>query len=353
MEKEQIQQLLETCRFDDSCEDARLIETHISWVVLTDHFAYKFKRPVKYSFVDFSTRELREHYCHLEVELNRRLAPDMYLGVVAVTADGVKEDADPGSEEVIGHAVKMKRMDNRRRMDRLLKLRSVHDEDIDKLAKMLAAFHENTRIVKNAFNTTAFHEKYSDILSVKDYTREYCGTGYLERTRECVTQSYLFLNLNRNLMNHRVITDHQRDCHGDLNCTNIFLYDEPVIFDCIDFNKEYRVMDVLSEIAFLCVELDFHGYAQLGHDFYNTYMQAAGEEVNGQTGMLFNYYKSYRANVRAKVTAINAVSNKKEKQSAADVKSYLDLMNIYIGKLNLKPVKGRQIPGSIVSEASG
>lgn len=341
MEKEQIQKLLETCSFNDSCENARMIETHISWIVLTDRYAYKFKRPVKYSFVDFSTPELREHYCHREVELNRRLAPDMYLGVVPVTETGVEVEPAPGEGEVIDHAVKMKRMNNRRRMDVMLKQRKVNQDDMEKLAKKLAQFHKSAQIVKNAFNTNAFHEKYKDILSVKDYIRKYCNADYLERVKESVTQSCLYLNMNRNLMNHRIITNHQRDCHGDLNSTNIFLYDDPVIFDCIDFNKEYRVIDLLNEIAFLCVDLDFHGHAQLGHHFYNAYMEASGEKVNGQIGMLFNYYKSYRANIRAKVTAINATRSGEEKEHAGEVKSYLDLMNIYMGKLNLKPINGK------------
>src|SRR6056297_530761 len=224
MEKEQIQKLLETCSFNDSCENARLIETHISWIVLTDRYAYKFERPVKYSFVDFSTRELREHFCHREVELNRRLSPDMYLGVVPVTETRVAEESAPGKGEVIDHAVKMKRMNNRRRMDVMLKQRRVKQEDMEKLATMLARFHKSAQIVKNAFNTNAFHEKYKDILSVKDYIRKYCNADYLERVKESVTQSCLYLNMNRNLMNHRVITNHQRDCHGDLNSTNIFLY---------------------------------------------------------------------------------------------------------------------------------
>jgi uncharacterized protein len=342
MEKKQIQEFIDHCRLNDTCENSSLIETHISWIVLTDRYAYKIKRPVKYSFVDFSTPELRKHYCQLEVELNRRLAPDMYLGVVPVTADGILEDNGTKKEKIIDHAVKMKRMDNSRRMDKLLKQGKVSMEDIEKIAKTLVRFHKNTQIVKNAFNTLDFHEKYKDILSVEDYISEHFGTEYLKKVRDTVDKSYIYLNLNRNLMNHRIITNHQRDCHGDLNSTNIFLYDEPVIFDCIDFNKDYRVIDLLNEIAFLSVDLDFHGQVLLGHHFFKTYQDEFGEEMNGQTGWLYNYYKSYRANIRAKVTAINAATNNDKKDKSEEVKAYLDLMITYIGELNLKPSNNKE-----------
>jgi aminoglycoside phosphotransferase family enzyme len=342
MEKKQIQELIDHCRFNDTCKNASLIETHISWIVLTDRYAYKIKRPVKYSFVDFSTLELREHFCHLELKLNRRLAPDMYLEVVPVTAKGIMENRDTKKQEIIDYAVKMKRMDNSRRMDKLLKKGKVELEDIEKIAKTLVRFHKNTEIVKNPFNTLEFHEKYKDILSIGDYITDHFGAETLKSVREAVNKSYLYLNLNRNLMNHRIINNYQRDCHGDLNSTNIFLYDEPVIFDCIDFNKEYRVIDLLNEIAFLTVDLDFYDQSLLGHHFFTTYREEFGEEMDGQIGCLFNYYKSYRANIRAKVTAINSVKNNNKNNKSKEVKTYLDLMLTYIGKLKLKPTRNKQ-----------
>jgi len=334
MDKKQIQEFIDHCRFNDSCNDSRLIETHISWIVLTDNYAYKFKRPVEYSFVDFSTMELREKYCNLEVDLNRRLSPDMYLGVVPVTANGIKEDADSENDEIIDHAVKMKRMDDSKRMDKLLKQGNVDRNDIEKLAKKLALFHSEARIVKNAFKTNAFQEKYRDLLSVGDYIKEQFGDKYLGQIKEVIDQSYNYLNKNRNFMNHRVINNFQRDCHGDLNSTNIFLYDEPVIFDCIDFNKEFRVIDLLNEIAFLSVDLDFYGYTSFGDQLYNSYMQAYGAGLNKENELLYTYYKSYRANIRAKVTAISASKSNSDDKSG-EVKTYLDLMIHYADNLTI------------------
>ncbi len=338
MEKKQIQKLIDYCKFNSNSKNSRLIETHFSWIILTDKHAYKIKRPVKYSFVDFSTPDLRNSYCQLEVELNRRLAPDMYLSVVPVTANGITENASPKNEEIIDYAVKMKRMDNNRRMDNLMKKGEVDQEDIEKIAKMLARFHKNTGIVKNTLNTFELNEKYKDILSIGDYISKHFGEEYLERVRNAVCQSYLFLKLNRNFLNQRIIKNYQRDCHGDLNGKNIFLYDKPVIFNCIDFNKEHRVIDVLNEIAFFSVDLDFNGHALLGNHLFHKYMQSFGDDMNGQTGRLYNYYKSYCANVRARASATNSVKNSNKKERTKDVKIYLDLMLIYIGKLNLKPV---------------
>ncbi|MFO7935371.1 MAG: hypothetical protein R6U78_14980, partial [Bacteroidales bacterium] len=139
MNREQIEKLVETCGFPDQCNDTRVYETHISWVILTDRYAFKIKRPVKYSFLDFSTLDRRKHYCDEEVALNRRLAPDMYLGVIPITEEMLKDrnnkDEGSGKDQAIGYAVKMKRMDNSKEMDRLLKEDRVELSHLNRLAE--------------------------------------------------------------------------------------------------------------------------------------------------------------------------------------------------------------------------
>ena len=122
-----------------------------------------------------------------------------------------------------------------------------------------------------------------------------------------------------------------RDGHGDLNSRNIFLYDEPLIFDCIEFNAEFRQIDVLDEIAFLCMDLDFFEKERLSELFFKKYSEYAGIENSRATQRLFTYYKSYRANIRAKVTLLNA----KKKESGGlsgkldEARKYLGLMERY------------------------
>jgi len=265
----------------------------------------------------------------------------MYLGVIPIS-EGMLADRNEarkesaGEERIIDYAVQMKRMDNSREMDRLLKERQVDISDLDRLAEKIAAFHKHTRIIKNVFDTTGFQEIFADLLSEKDYIAQELGNAWAEKIIRCADQSNRSLNARRNYFNQRIITNFRRDCHGDLNASNIFLYDDPVVFDCIEFNKEYRHIDVLNEIAFLCVDLDFFGDHDMSDHFYHQYLKALGVENDVDSRRLFMYYKSYRANVRAKVTAISAQQkegNVREKEDNApekkDLKRYISLMDRY------------------------
>jgi aminoglycoside phosphotransferase family enzyme len=322
--------MLENCVFPDSCQDTRFYETHISWVALTDHYAFKIKRPVKYSFLNFSTPEKREHYCQQELVLNRRLAPDMYLGLLPITASMVTDQGNKEGREVIDYAVQMKRMDNELEMDRLLKHNKVTEPALEKLAGKIAGFHQTARIIKNAFDTTGFQDKFADLHTVKDDISVLVGGEWDEKILRRVDQSNAFLNASRSYINQRIITGFRRDGHGDLNASNIFLYEQnPVIFDCIEFNEEYRYIDVLNDIAFLCVDLDFYGNEKLGDHFYRHYLEAFGTEEDDDTRRLFAYYKAYRANVRAKVSAISARKKGAGEAELRDIARYLELMDLY------------------------
>jgi len=322
--------LIENCAFEDKCENTELIETHISWVVLTDNYAFKIKRPVKYSFVDFSSLEKRKYYCDLEIKLNSRLASEMYMAVVPVTADMVHGKPFDHSQKVIDYMVQMERMDNDKEMHRMLENKKVKKHHVEKLAERIAEFHKNTRIIKNAFDTGGFQETYKDILSVKDYVKKEAGDEYAGIISRATTISDEFLNSHRSYFNERILRNFRRDCHGDLNARNIFLYEDPVIFDCIEFNKYLRFIDVLNEIAFLCVDLDYYGYGNLSDHFYKSYLETYGAEEDESSERLFMYYKSYRANVRAKVAAISAQKNESGGDETAAIKRYLDLMNGYL-----------------------
>ncbi|MFO7932758.1 MAG: hypothetical protein R6U78_01645 [Bacteroidales bacterium] len=333
MNREQIDQLVENCGFPDQCNDTRVYETHISWVILTDRYAFKVKRPVKYSFLDFSSPDRRKYFCEQEVVLNRRLAPGMYLGVIPITEEMLKGkkngEEGAGEEQPLEYAVQMKRMDNEKEMDRLLKDGRVESAHLDKLAAKIAGFHRDTRIIKNVFDTTGFQDTFADLLTEGDFIGQTLGDDMAEKVRKCVDHSNAFLNASRNYFNQRIITGFRRDCHGDLNASNIFLYDDPVIFDCIEFNKEFRHIDVLNEIAFLCVDLDFFGDHRMSDHFYDQYLKALGAENNEDSRRLFMYYKSYRANVRAKVTALSAKQKEENSQEMEDLKQYLTMMDRY------------------------
>ncbi len=333
MQKEQIQTLIDTCPFPGGCGSPELIETHISWVILTDQYAFKIKKPLKLSFLDYSTLEKREHFCNEELVLNRRLAPEIYLGVIPITAGMAGQNGQEDSGKVVDYAVQMKKLDSQKQMHLLLEKNQVTTAHLDRLAGKLARFHKNARIIKNAFDTTGFQEKFEDIRTVMDDVVKTLGGEWEERINRVVERSNFYLNSSRNLFNQRIITNFRRNCHGDLNATNIFLYDDPVIFDCTEFNKEFRHIDVLNEIAFLSVDLDFYGNPGLSDHFYRSYLEAYGMDEDDNLRRMYSYYKCYRANIRAKVTAINSRENKYE-HAAQDIQKYLRLMEQYSGEFS-------------------
>ncbi len=331
MNKEQIIKMKKECLFPDSCENSAISETHISWVVLTDNYAFKVKKPVKYSFLDFSTLEKREFYCHQEVKLNKRLEPDMYLGVIPISKSLIGGESNK-KDAIIDYAVKMKRMDNDKEMHKLLEKNKVTKEQLEKLAQKIAKFHKNTQIVKNTFNTSKMIDDYSDIINVinNDSRNQILSQEYKDIIVKCIEKSKNYLNDNRSFFNERIISGFQRDCHGDLKATNIFLYDNPVIFDCIEFNEELRYIDILNDIAFLCVDLDFYESKDMSSYFVNKYIKAFGMKEQEMPQSLFNYYKSYRANIRAKVILISLKQHPDDEQIIEDAKRYIKLMNKYV-----------------------
>ncbi|MGC9343691.1 MAG: hypothetical protein ACP5E3_13390 [Bacteroidales bacterium] len=333
MDDKQIKKLANTNKLPGASGKAEIKETHISWLILYKHFVYKIKKPVKYSFVDFSTLEKREYYCKEEIRLNTRLAPHMYLDVIEICND-MLASGTTSDRKILDYAVQMKRMDNKLEMDRLLEKDKVTKDSISSLAKKITDFHDRVDIVRKKFNRKSFQKMYSDIENQQSYVQENLGDDFGKKIEDSISKSEDFLANNEELMDTRVENGFRKDCHGDLNSHNIFLYDDPVVFDCIEFNKDFRYIDVLNEIAFLCVDLDFYKKENLGNLFYEKYLEFSSQEHEEPLRKLFQYYKSYRANVRAKVTLISAEEKGKEnnKKELEDACFYLNLMNISLGK---------------------
>jgi uncharacterized protein len=214
----------------------------------------------------------------------------------------VAPEKGEGRDEIIDFAIQMKRMDNNREMDKMLKNKDVGFTEIDKLAAKISNFHNQVDVIDRPFDIAKIQETYSDIKSVVSYLKEKAGKELVNQVNDCIDSSAGFLNNNAALINKRAANGYRRDCHGDLNSHNIFLYSDPVIFDCIEFNDEFRHIDVLYDIAFLCMDLDFFGREDLGEFFCKTYFEQSGIKNDPETVQLLNYYKSLRANIRAKVT---------------------------------------------------
>ncbi len=334
----QIKHLIESDFFEKKYGPAKLVETHISWVVLARDFVFKIKKPHHYSFLDFSTLERRKHFCERELELNRRLAADMYLSVVPVYEKEGQLSIEEGNGKIIDYAVKMKRMDESRQMNLLLIKEEVTFNHLDELAKIIGGFHKKAIVIKKSPSLSAMQEDFADILNVKGFVKTNIGRDGAATIESAVHFSAEFLQTHAK----RIAERHQRgftiDGHGDLYSQNIFLpkNELPVVFDCIEFSDHFRELDVLNELAFFCMDLEYYGKEDLAKYFLEKYNQENTCLYNQEDNNLFQYYKIYRANVRAKVGALKAMQVKDKvqlKKQLDFVNDYLALMKRYLAEM--------------------
>lgn len=308
MTRERIEDIVAHHRFPGCNQPVDWLETHISWLILTPEFVFKIKKPLKFSFLDFSTFEKRAHCCREEVRLNRRLVPDMYLGVLPVGLgdDGIAVIGDADAMP-IDAAVWMKRMDETRQMDKLLRQDAVTATDLEKLATVLAQFHRSVAMKgdETCYSAGDNRTDFDDLFRLEpDLVQRFGATAALTLA-SWRRKVGLFLDKHEPRLHARASAGFWIDGHGDLHTRNVFLLPEgPVVFDCIDFNPHFRKGDVLSELAFLCMDLDASGHPQLAEIFLQAYRRRWPCIEGEDDEQLFRYFKAYRANVRLKVTVM-------------------------------------------------
>jgi uncharacterized protein len=335
MTSEEIHELLKAGKFSHNCTDPQLIETHISWVVLCDRHVFKMKKPIHYSFLDFSTLEKRKYYCEQEVVLNRRLASDIYLDVVPVMrSNGQLIVSKKAKGIVIDYAVLMKRLEGHKQMDVMLTNGQVHEKHLEKIADALITFHKKCEIIYEKDSYYVQHN-FNDILDQRGYLLKELGKYAADFIDHALKKTKAFIKDYSRAINRRTELGFVRDCHGDLHSRNIFLYDDPIIFDCIEFNPEIRQIDILNELAFFCMDLEAFGHKNLSDCFIVYYNNLFQVIRNAEDEKLFLYFKAYRANVRAKVNALRAKSavEKDKERILAECDKYLRLMHSYIENL--------------------
>ncbi|MDD5171499.1 MAG: hypothetical protein PHF60_00495 [Candidatus ainarchaeum sp.] len=316
MERQQIDALMKSGRYE-------LVETHISWLLMDGKNVYKIKKPLKFSFLDFSTLEKRKMFCEEEVRLNRRLSPDVYLGVVTITLTP-DEIVFGGNGEIVDYAVKMKRLDQKTMMDKSLREGKVTEADIKKLSVIVADFHKKAEVVKGDYGSPeTVWRQIADLGAFRDAIEEACGFG--AKVDFILEKSKSFIDANGALFRKRMADGKVKDCHGDLHSGNIFLQDGMRIVDCIEFNRDFRCIDVASDISFMAMDLDFFGKEDFSKLFVDEYVARAHDD-GART--LLSLYKCYRANVRAKVAAIEWTQNK-NKGSEERIRKYILLAERY------------------------
>ncbi len=304
----------------------KLVETHISWILLTGEYAYKIKKPVNLGFLDFSSLEQREYFCHHELELNQRLAPQIYLEVVPI--GGTISAPKLGSEPAIEFAVKMKQFSPESQLNELLKHNALTSEHIDELAETIAEFHSHIEISgsDSSFGTTdkVWEPVAENFAQIRPLINNKNQQKQLDQLDTWSKQAFSGLQA---AIEQRKQQGYIRNCHGDLHLANIAVIEgKAVPFDCIEFNETFRWIDVISEVAFTYMDLTDQGRSDLAARLLDRYLQHTGDY---QGLKLFPFYIVYRAMVRAKVAAIRAsqsgVSENEKRAALKSFQNYIDL----------------------------
>ncbi len=312
------------------------VQTHISAIFMTGEHVYKIKKPVNFGFLDFTTLEKRNFYCHQEVVLNRRLCPEIYLGVVEIRWHEGRIHIGSGPGEIVDYAVLMKQLPADCLMDQRLARKMVTQDDLQKIASKINHFHlhaaTDPKIRSFGSIETIRGNLEENFKQTEPYVSRALSAEIHEKIRE---DSDRFMERRSALFQQRITGGKIRDCHGDLHLQHICLADEILIFDCIEFNERFRYSDVAADIAFLLMDLDFHGYpreeVQLA-SFYLSFSRDWG------LFLLLDFYKCYRAYVRGKVTCFCLddpnISSEKKRLALEEAKRYFHFASFYARRMN-------------------
>ncbi len=339
MESRHLEALLDPAAYDEPTTSVVLLQTHVSFLFLADRFVYKIKKPVDFGFLNFATLDRRRFYCEEEVRLNRRLCPDMYLGVVEIREfdEGVCLD---GRGEIIDYAVKMKRLPSERMLDRLLELDAVSVDDIREIALAIGEFHlhaERSREIDTYGSIEVIRRNWLENFSqVEPFLSRTLSTTDLHFMREWVER---FLVEKGDLFAERVAHGFIRDCDGDIHSANICLADRVYIFDCIEFNARFRFSDTAADLAFLLMDLEYRNRRDLAEILLHEYCAVTGDR--GLTGVL-DFYRVYRAFVRGKVESFRLddpqIDDLAKERARKRARRYFRLARGSIARCTLSPI---------------
>ncbi|MEX2515632.1 MAG: AAA family ATPase, partial [Gammaproteobacteria bacterium] len=289
--------------FEHTVKHFEIIETHISIVLLTGEYAYKFKKPVDFGFVDFTTLQKRKHYCEEELRLNSRLAPEIYLQVASITGsiDMPRLDSGPAIE----YCVKMRQFPHSAELHNALAQNKVDQSAFRELGTAIACFHEHAEAADQSNDYGSFDQVRNQCLeNFSSMADGLPGLPVADDLSMLKTWTGQQLSEQQELIESRRKNGRVRECHGDMHVTNlIWLQDTIQVFDCIEFNPELRWIDCMSEIAFLLMDLDMRQQADKAHVFLDAYLEYGGDYSGLPLLPLFYVYRSL---VRAKIAFLQA-----------------------------------------------
>ncbi len=274
-----------------------VIETHMSWVFLTGHYVYKLKKPVRYMLLDFSTLAARGHDCAAEVRLNRRLAPDTYLGAIPLNRDAAGRLSLEGEGDVVDWLVHMRRLPAERMLDRVLREGRLQRDDLERLGLRLAGFYtarEPVPIAPEDYRHRLL-DRVRDTMEALEESAQALDGARIDRILQAQTG---LLNEAATLFEERAAQGRIVEGHGDLRPEHVCLTPEPVVFDCLEFNRDLRTLDAADELAFLAMECERLEAPEVGRELFRVYGERTGDRPDAR---LLAFHKSAQACVRAKL----------------------------------------------------
>lgn len=313
--------------YNHEVEDFQVIETHVSWVILAGEYAYKLKKSVNFGFLNFLQLADRKYFCEQELRLNKRLAENLYLEVLPIT--GSVSDPKIGGEGVaIEYALKMRRFPQDQLLSQLQTRNALTSDHIDQLAHQIATFHQMTPTVSNELSFGSpevvmepIQQNFEQIRAMLPENKE--GMIQLAALEAWAQSNYERL---KPLLAERKEKGFIRECHGDIHLNNAALWNnEVVIFDCIEFNESFRMTDVTCDIAFLVMDLEDRKLYHLANRLLNRYLEETGDY---QSLALMNFYKAYRAMVRAKVALFSLGHVTESHLKEAILRQYYNYANL-------------------------
>ena len=323
--------LRQPASYPDSTRNVEVVETHMSWVFLTDRLVYKLKKPVRLPFLDFSTVALRKHFCEEEVRLNRRLAPQIYLGTIPITkkAGGVLSLAGDGP--AVDWLVRMSRLPSDRMLDHAIRNGSVSDQDVERLAIKLATFYRAAPPV--GITTAEYRRRFEGDISA-NLTALKAAEGLLpqEEVVRVHEAQLAVLRSTPSPLDARAAEDRIIEAHGDLRPEHIFLGAEPQIIDCLEFNLDFRCLDPVDELCFLAIECEMLGAPAIGTKVLEKYRSITGDRPPPR---LLDFYKCHRACLRAKLAFwhLQEANIREPERWPRQTRAYFKLAGIYADRI--------------------
>lgn len=306
------------------------VETHMSWVFLTDAFVYKLKKPVRTSFLDFSTLALRKHFCEEEVRLNRRLAPGVYLETVALV-EGPAGLSLAGAGQIVDWLVKMVRLPSDGTLDHAIRSGTVDRRDLDHLAARLTAFYRTAASIR--MSTEDYLKRFErDVSENLAALGEATGVLPLADVRRIHDAQNAFLHKPDSPLATRARGGKIVEAHGDLRPEHVFLGPDPQVIDCLEFNRAFRCLDPLDELCFLAMECEALGAPAVGNRILQEYCREMRDDPSES---LLDFYKCYRACLRAKLSFwhLREPTVREPERWPRQARNYLHLAGRYAAKL--------------------